>query len=708
MGFSERLKWLTLENVVDAVLLLSIFIFLLYFFKPELLLWDVQTVGGDTAAHYYYAWYAHHVLLPQGKLIAWEPYHMMGYPVFQYYFPLGFYIAAILGYLIGLNVAFKISTVLGIFLLPFVVYFAMRLMKFRFPAPVLAALFMLVIMFTEINKHNSVYIQDNLSGQVSEMLSLVLMLLFLGLIYSQVMQKKFKLYPSAVFGGVIIAHAMLTPFFAVLQSTYLILLGDRKLKTLKYLFLVFVLGFLLVAFWAFPFIFDTNFEDAKKVAKEINADYFAGMMDYKFYAMQALALVGIVFTIRNKDRNAGYIVYGMIILAVLTSLSLVSSHQLNLPIFSRYYPIYHVYSAMVAAYGVSELLRLTKKNYAKCIAALLIAALVFWGITSTVKIIPVWIKWNYEGVAVKQYYPQFMELNSYLRDAQFEGRVETQLMYATGYGNSLGGGPFVWDLIPEFSGKPITGTGTQGLYSLTFSIMEMHTFGPSGLFTRNADNFYKQSRMLNVKYFLKGTHDDRGEPLNIENMEKYFELKKTIPFDGVSSVEVWESKVNDGKYVYVPDFEPIRITNSSGRVSTILDWFSRPDLVDVPIVFREGAAKHSAPNLDSLPRIPVENNCSIEDKIGVEEYEFRTSCLGKPHVVKISYHPGWRIQGADAIYPVGPNLMLVYPKQGYVHMSYGQTVFGFIGTILSILGLVFLLLLLIPRVSRKIYSLLGL
>ena len=47
-----------------------------------------------------------------------------------------------------------------------------------------------------------------------------------------------------------------------------------------------------------------------------------------------------------------------------------------------------------------------------------------------------------------------------------------------------------------------------------------------------------------------------------------------------------------------------------------------------------------------------------------------TSRPGHPLLVKISYHPRWRAEGADGPYLVSPGLMMVVPRQAEVRLTY--------------------------------------
>ena len=111
-----------LRIITDLIILAFIFLFLLSYFEPKHLLSKTIITGGDTGSHYYTALYLRDYLIPHGKISGWCHGNLCGFPILQYYFPLPFLIMAILSYLIPLQIAFKIVTVLGTFLLPVSTY----------------------------------------------------------------------------------------------------------------------------------------------------------------------------------------------------------------------------------------------------------------------------------------------------------------------------------------------------------------------------------------------------------------------------------------------------------------------------------------------------------------------------------------------------------------------------------------------------------
>ena len=98
---------------------------------------------------------------------------------------------------------------------------------------------------------------------------------------------------------------------------------------------------------------------------------------------------------------------------------------------------------------------------------------------------------------------------------------------------------------------------------------------------------------------------------------------------------------------------------------------------------------------DGVPLDPVEVTLR-PDGIDNASITFDVDKTGVPVLVKISYFPNWKADGAAGPWRVGPNLMVVVPEETTVTMSYGYTSAEFLGygvTLLGLLGLFGLFLL---------------
>jgi hypothetical protein len=67
----------------------------------------------------------------------------------------------------------------------------------------------------------------------------------------------------------------------------------------------------------------------------------------------------------------------------------------------------------------------------------------------------------------------------------------------------------------------------------------------------------------------------------------------------------------------------------------------------------------------ALPSITVSNYV-----MGDQDLSFDVSAVGVPVLVKVSYFPNWKVDGAKGPYRVSPNFMVVVPTSQHVHLHY--------------------------------------
>jgi len=71
---------------------------------------------------------------------------------------------------------------------------------------------------------------------------------------------------------------------------------------------------------------------------------------------------------------------------------------------------------------------------------------------------------------------------------------------------------------------------------------------------------------------------------------------------------------------------------------------------------------------------------------GASTISFDVSATGTPVLVKSSYFPNWRASGADAVYRVAPNFMVVVPTAKHVVLRYGRTPVDWLAWLLTFAG----------------------
>ena len=154
-------------------------------------------------------------------------------------------------------------------------------------------------------------------------------------------------------------------------------------------------------------------------------------------------------------------------------------------------------------------------------------------------------------------------------------------------------------------------------------------------------------------------------------------------------------KVGSGDLVEVPRYRPVLVGHADWR-ATGLAWYANPDWLQTPLVF--GSDKDKAATaafarsgplpLTSLPREPLARPgelAATTNHTG-DVISFATDRIGEPHIVKVSWFPNWRVEGAEGPWMLSPGLMVVVPPQARVRLWYGDTPVDLAGKALTVAG----------------------
>ncbi|MCG6536579.1 MAG: hypothetical protein L7F78_18195, partial [Syntrophales bacterium LBB04] len=240
--------------VADILVLLAVEGVLFSFLKPAYLFSPTITAGGDTASHYYTAWYLKEYLLPHFKISGWTPGNYAGFPMLQLYFPLPFFLMVVLSLVIPLQVAFKVVTVLGIFLLPVFSYISLRLLRYESPVPVVGAMFSLLYLFVESHHSWGGNIAGVLTGEFPYSISFTLAVLFVGTLYRGIESGSRLIWNALLLASVGFCHGY-GLLYSGFVSLFFLLTRERFLKNIWYLCRMHALAFLFMGVWIVPLLY---------------------------------------------------------------------------------------------------------------------------------------------------------------------------------------------------------------------------------------------------------------------------------------------------------------------------------------------------------------------------------------------------------------------------------------------------------------------
>ncbi|MAG50785.1 hypothetical protein CL621_04075 [archaeon] len=660
--------------VIDILILLAILIFLLFYFKPSLIFLNTITAGGDTASHYYPADYLKNYLIPNGKISGWSQGWYAGFPLFQFYFPLSFLIMAFLSNFIGLQVAFKLVTILGIFTLPIFIYFSLKLMKFKFPIPVISSCFSLAFLFMEANSMWGGNIPSTLAGEFSYSISLSFSILFFGFLWKGIKESKYLLTNISLLIIIGLTH-IYTLMWVAFTSLFFLISKDFK-KNLFYLLKIGSVSFLLLSWFLLPFLFKLGYTSP-----------YADFWNVEFLKLFPIILwpfaIFSIFAIFNfkTDKRIRFFCFSLLISIVFFYLA----KHIGL-VNIRYVPFIQILLIILGGIGFITVFKKFRKQILPIIAIVFVVIWLLNGIPFEIKdkdlnykgidFIPDWIKWNYKGFENKESWNTYKEINDFLKGDINNARV----VFEHSSDHNKFGTTRAFESLPLFAGR----NTIEGLYMQSIST-SVFVFYMQSEYSKEAscpfiqktcsafdlDNAVNHLKMFNVGQIIAKSDKLRGSLKN--NTE--FKLVKRI-----NDYEIYDVVKNKDSYVEVLDYEPI-----------IVPWKIWKDISYE--WFKENTTIHMI--FDKNIRIPedykedrIDNkNCIVNDLLKEEEIEFTTNCIGKPHLIKVSYFPNWKVEGAKRIYLASPSFMLVYPEKENVRLYYGNTAIDYISSLLASFGL---------------------
>jgi hypothetical protein len=139
-------------------------------------------------------------------------------------------------------------------------------------------------------------------------------------------------------------------------------------------------------------------------------------------------------------------------------------------------------------------------------------------------------------------------------------------------------------------------------------------------------------------------------------------------------------------------------------------WFQHPDewvampaddgpaewqrvSVQVDLSRREGAPGEPGRRVDivvpgeEIEPVPLPAVTVSDVVVDEQSLSFEVDRVGVPVLVKVSYFPNWAASGADGPYRIGPNMMVVVPRESRVELSYGRSMVDYLTILLTLVGI---------------------
>jgi len=677
----------------ELAVFIAIAVVLLIFFRPGLLLSQTTTTGGDTGAHIYMPWYLKTHLLPRGLVSGWSQDWFAGFPAMHFYFPFVLTVQALLAYIIPYEVAFKLGTVLGVFFFPVSVYLFFRLLRFRFPTPIVGAVLSLGFLFMDSFQIYGGNIPSTLAGEYSFSLSLGMAFVFLGLAYRVATADDGRPLLAAVALAVAALSHLVPVMMVVLSAPLLAFWAVRRhgvRSGVLRLGSVFGLAFLVTAFWSVPFL--------------ARLGYSADMHWFPLEGWEPLfpadlrvalsgAVVAVVVAALRRDGRVllflGPAAVGAAFYFLVSPEGLFQGKVWN----GRFLPFWYLGAFLGTAYVVGTVIPTVARFAWRRRAGLTAVAMVVGISAATLggilrdkgtSYIDDWIRHNYSGYEAMAAYPTFEALTERISRLPY-GRM----MWEPSPDLVEFGTPVAPMSIPYWSGRPVM----EGIYFESSMTTPFHFLMAAAVAERpsnpipllpygefDMERGLRHMQIFDVDYFLSYSEQAREA------------ASRTVGLDRIADVDRFSIfTVDSPGQVVIPEYEPLVLEDGDWTEAN-LSWFSTMSELEVPLV-RDGPEdwERVAAFRSPLPRRTIDGGGrSLPARVANDEITFTTDAIGRPHWVKTSYFPNWRVDGALGPYLASPSMMMVVPTQRDVRLHYERTWAEWLGLAGTFLALTFL------------------
>ena len=678
------MKIKNIDFTILTKIIITILVFILiYGFLIKTIPWNLifspTTIsGGDTGSHNYVAWYSHEIF---PKLKWWSPDWYAGFPFLYFYPPLLYYLNDILSFAIPLNISFKIITLLGTLLLPLAIYLCLYFLDFQFPIPSLGAVLSLGYLFLEKFSIYGGNIPSTLAGEFSYSFGFALFFIFIGLLFKDWKKQKLSLITIIILALMVLVHPF-SVIAAILVGGLMFLgaiVARKAKKTFWLLMKIFGLGFSLTAFWSLPFIALLGYTSKMSWTKVVNlGEIFPKSLIY----FEILAGLALIYALLKKDKKVLPLV--SIIVAASTPFLLLNHSSIwN----TRFLPFILMTSLMIAAYGLGSWFKdpgtlLVRQKANKELGPSLIASFlvilfslyfVIIYLPSTISYIPFWLKWNYEGFEKKTSWPELEQLFSYLKTLP-QGRIMWE--YRGEYDKF--GTPRVLENLPIWTDHPtFEGLLIESSLSGYFHFINQAetTQTPTAAIAGmqypsfNFENGVKHLQLFGAQYFLAFTPE-------IKQLANQYLIK----LKDIGEFTVYQMPKSE-LVILVPSIE-LKL-KSKNWLDESINWYKSMDFSKFIVFYRNNKELREIKSY-------VQDNSQTRGSIIVKDIKkdslsFETENLYKPHLIKLSYFPGWKVKGAKGPYLISPSFMMVIPLQKEVTLKFGYNFWDKSGIAISLI-----------------------
>ena len=631
------------------------------------------------------------------------------------------------------GLAFKLVAAVGLILMPFAGWKMGRLAGLPEPTPALLGASTLAFIFDRSFNIMGGNLMSTMAGEFAFTLAIAFCLVYIGLLIKGVETGE-KRAAAALFLALTGLCHLLVVFFALIVS-FVALSTRISRASVRWVAEVGLLSGLVSAFWVIPFwwyrshLNDMGWEKLTSYSSylwsrdHLAADFLTN--DPPLQLAIVLAAVGAVLSLIFR-RRLGVVLSISVVVLALAFIYLPEGRLYN----GRLLPAYYLSIYLLAAIAIAEIIRILGLLVSKAakgkerignlvsgsIGFLAVVFFIFY-LAVPLRVLPggkmqgnayqwmgyetedlnigrSWALWNFEGYEARTGDSTgggWEELVDFVvtMDDQARDYGCGRLMWEYSSELTRYGTPMAPMLMPHWTDGCIG--SMEGLYFESSTTTPFHFLIQSELSTAPS----RAQRDLPYRSFDIDAGIDHLQQFGV----KYYaassqvateKAKQHSSLTQIANSGPWTIfKVKNSELVTQLDFEPAVFTQleHSEWLDPSVEVFQKGSQA---VVRTLGGMDHwqyvdleEEPERIGLPRVEIS-----EISVNTDRIEFKVDEIGVPVIVKTSYFPNWKVEGAKGPWRATPNLMVVVPTEKEVTLDYSRSSVEVVSILLTLFGLI--------------------
>lgn len=633
------------EKFLPVFLLLITFLF--FWQKGVLNFLFVENLAGkDLIGNYAFAWLMKGFIV-NSKITGWSNLWLAGFPAFEFYSPLFFFVTGMINVLsfelVTMKMSYKLVIFFSLFLFPLVTYYSFRKMGFKDPASFFVSLFSLGFLFSIVGL-SAVHHTLNY-GLVTQMFTINLFMIFLGFLFS------LKTWKGVLVSGILLGLMLLShPFIAFLGFLGLFLYLVFHGRDWKKILSVGLLGLVISSGWWINALMNLGFM----------SNFI--LKPWKITDFPILLIPLILASLKEYKKNFPFLALMVITLFIGTSGPLIMQPM-------RFFLYSLLFAFLLSGLGTHEIYKFTKKKATKPWIKNVVVLAIFVPLMASILLAPLKDHWSSD---IKQ-----ENLMDYIKDLN-GGRILVE-----SNDRVIKERHVLNERIPVDAGKPVLNeihvdSSLSSPYTLLLRkiMFESEVYNTACILCNKTKPSKELAENLldkyNVKYaivqrtglsypeiFRKIGEIDGFKVYQLNQSEGYHKVLDKKPLLIISSLDKWKW-LNEKLY------------QEESLWEVNLAWSDKGENTDKFATVIEIEGKDWEKIKEKIERYGYQK---MHTKAEIRDFTFSQEKISffidaeEPAwvLLKFSYYPKWKM-GGD-IYMTNPSLMLVYGR-GQIELGY--------------------------------------